>query len=286
MTAKIPQLTCNTGTRMPAFGFGVFQVPAKDTEHVVAQALEAGYRHLDTAAADENEAAVGRAITASHIARADLFVTTKLRVQDAGELPSRDAFGRSLDRLGLDYADLSLIHQPFGDYCGSWRAIKALHHEGLARATGTSNFYPDRLVDLIDHNEVVPAVNQIEAHPFFQRHGDLKMMRERGVQMTAWDPLGQGRSDLFDHPVLTAIAKTHDRTAAQVVLRWLLQRDIAVIPKSVHLARMRENLAVFDFSLTDDDMTAIAGPDTGASTAFDHHDPASVAFLGTTRFTT
>jgi 2,5-diketo-D-gluconate reductase A len=286
MTGKIPELTLNTSTRMPALGFGVYQVPADETERVVTDALEAGYRHLDTAAAYENEAAVGRAIAASGIPRGELFVTTKLWVQDAGESTARDAFGRSLDRLGLDYLDLYLIHQPYGDYYGSWRAMQSLHGEGLARAIGTSNFYPDRLVDLIDHNETVPAVNQIEAHPFFQRGADLDVMRERGVQMTAWGPLGQGRADLFEHPVLVGIAETHGKTVAQVSLRWLLQRGIVVIPKTVSPERMRENLSVFDFDLTDEQMMAIASLDTGASTAFDHHDPAGVTALGTIRFDT
>lgn len=286
MAGRIPELTLNTGTRMPALGFGVYQVPADQTERVVTDALETGFRHIDTAAAYENEAAVGRAIAASGIPRDELFVTTKLWVQDAGESSARDAFSRSLDRLRLDYLDLYLIHQPYGDYYGAWRAMQALHGENLARAIGTSNFYPDRLVDLIDHNETVPAVNQIEAHPFFQRGADLAVMRERGVQMTAWGPLGQGRADLLTHPVLTGIAEDHGKTVAQVTLRWLLQRGITVIPKTVNPERMRENFAVFDFDLTDQQMTAIASLDTGVSTAFDHHDPASVTALGTTRFDT
>lgn len=286
MTGTIPELTLNTGTRMAALGFGVFQVPAVQAERVVTDALEAGYRHLDTAAAYENEAAVGRAIAASGIARGELFVTTKLWVQDAGEASARDAFGRSLDRLRLDYLDLYLIHQPYGDYYGSWRAMQSLNDEGLARAIGTSNFYPDRLVDLIDHNDTAPAVNQIEVHPFFQRGTDLAVMQERGVQMTAWGPLGQGRADLLTHPVLTGIAEHHGKTVAQVTLRWLLQRGIAVIPKTVNPERMRENIAVFDFDLTTEEMTAITALDTGASIAFDHHDPAGVTALGTTRFDT
>ncbi|MGO1198390.1 MAG: aldo/keto reductase [Dermabacteraceae bacterium] len=282
----IPQFTLSSGAQMPAVGFGVFQIPAEQTEQVVSEALEAGYRHLDTAAGYENEAAVGRAIAASGIPREELFVTTKLWVQDHGEEPARAAFGRSLERLGLDRLDLYLVHQPFGDYYGAWRAMQELHREGLATSIGVSNFYPDRLMDLIDHSEVVPAVDQIEAHPFFQRTAAHALMREHGVQMTAWGPLAQGREDLHTHPVLAEIAGQHGKSAAQVTLAWLLQRGIAVIPKSVRPERMRENLDVLDITLTEDQLQAIAALDTGASAAFDHHDPASVHTLGTTRFDT
>jgi 2,5-diketo-D-gluconate reductase A len=286
VTSQIPTVTLNNGVEMPVLGFGVFQVPAEQTEKVVTDALAAGYRHIDTAAAYENEAAVGRAIAASGIAREELFITTKLWVQDAGEANAEPAFYRSLERLGLDSLDLYLIHQPFGDYYGSWRAMEKLNRQGLARAIGVSNFYPDRLVDLIDHNRVVPAVNQVETHPFFQRGADQQVMRERGVQIESWGPLGQGRDDLFTDPVLTAIAAEHGKTVAQVVLRWLLQRDVVVIPKSVRPERMAENLDVFDFRLSDEEMARIATLDTGVSSAFDHHDPANVAWLGTHRFDT
>ena len=283
---KIPTVTLNNGVQMPVLGFGVYAVPAEETERVVTDALAAGYRHIDTAAAYENEAAVGRAIAASGIPRDELFITTKLWVSDAGEDDARRAFGRSLDRLGLDRLDLYLIHQPFGDYYGSWRAMEKLYAAGATRAIGLSNFHPDRLVDLIDHNEITPAVDQIETHPFFQRTTDQQVMTERGVQLESWGPLGQGRSDLLTHPVLTGIAEAHGKSVAQVALRWLLQRDIVVIPKSTRPERMRENLDVFDFALTDEESTAIAALDTGVSSAFDHRDPAGVAWLGKVRFDT
>ncbi|ROR89369.1 diketogulonate reductase-like aldo/keto reductase [Nocardioides aurantiacus] len=285
-TLTIPTVTLNNGIEMPTLGFGVYAVSPEETERVVTDALAAGYRHLDTASAYENEAAVGRAIAASGIPRDELFVTTKLWISDAGEEPARRAFGRSLERLGLDRLDLYLIHQPYGDYYGSWRAMEKLYAEGATRAIGVSNFHPDRLVDLDDQNEITPAVDQVETHPFFQRTVDHQVMAERGVQHESWGPLGQGRSDLFTDPVLTGIAASHEKTVAQVVLRWLLQRDIVVIPKSARPERMRENLDVFDFALTDEEMARITTLDTGASTAFDHRDPAGVAFLGNVRFDT
>src|SRR3954465_2824328 len=220
------QVTLNNGVRMPIIGFGVYQIPPEQTEQAVTDALAAGYRHIDTAAAYVNEEAVGRAIAASGIPRDELFVPTKLWVSDSGEAAPRRAFEKSLQRLGLDRLDLYLIHQPFGDYYGSWRAMEKLHREGATRAIGVSNFHPDRLVDLIDHNEITPAVDQIETHPFFQRTTDQQVMAERGVQHESWGPLGQGRSDLLTHPVLTEIAQSHGKSVAQVVLRWLLQRDI------------------------------------------------------------
>jgi 2,5-diketo-D-gluconate reductase A len=230
-----------------------------------------------------NEEAVGRAIQESAIARSELFVTTKLWVQDPGEENARRAFETSLQRLGLDYLDLYLIHQPLGDYYSSWRAMQELHRDDLAKAIGVSNFYPDRLVDLIDHNEVTPAVNQIETHPFFQRAAEQELMRERGVQIESWGPFAEGRNNLFSDPTLTEIGAAHGTSVAQVVLRWLIQRDVVVIPKSVRIDRMRENIDVFDFALTDDEMTRIAGLDTGASLFFDHRDPAMVSRIGSVR---
>jgi 2,5-diketo-D-gluconate reductase A len=286
MPSQIPTFTLNNGVQMPVLGFGVYQVPAEQTEQAVTDALAAGYRHIDTAAAYENEAAVGRAIAASGIPRDELFVTTKLWIQDAGEQQATPAFERSLQRLGLDYLDLYLIHQPFGDYYGSWRAMEQLNRAGLAKAIGVSNFYPDRLVDLIDHNDIVPAVNQIETHPFFQRTANQQVMTERGVQIESWGPLAQGRNSLFSNPVLSEIAAAHGKTIAQVVLRWLVQRDVVVIPKSVRPDRMAENIDVFDITLTDEQMAQIASLDTGASAFFDHHDPANVSFLGNVRFDT
>lgn len=268
---------------MPLLGFGVFQVPAEETEQVVAGALGAGYRSLDTAASYRNEEAVGRAIAASGIPREELFITTKLWAQHAGEENARRGFEASLKRLGLDYVDLYLIHQPFGDYYGSWRAMQNLQREGLIRAIGVANFYPDRLVDLIEHNEVTPAVDQIECHPFFQRGADQELMRERGVQIESWGPFAEGRNDLFTNSTLSEIGTTHGKSVAQVVLRWLTQRDVVVIPKSVRPERMRENLDVFDFELTQDEMNRIAELDTGESLFFDHRDPVMVSQIGTRR---
>jgi 2,5-diketo-D-gluconate reductase A len=282
-TTTTPTVTLKNGVEMPILGFGVFQVPPDQTEAAVGAALEAGYRSLDTAAAYLNEEEVGRAIKASGIPREELFVTTKLWIQDAREGSAKSAFETSLDQLGLDYVDLYLIHQPFGDYYGSWRAMERLNREGLARAIGVSNFYPDRLVDLIEHNEIVPAVDQIECHPFFQRTADQELMRERGVQIESWGPLAQGRNNLFSDPTLSEIGTAHGKSVAQVVLRWLTQRDVVVIPRSVRPERMHENFDVFDFELTADEMARIAGLDTGASLFLDHRDSNVARELGTMR---
>jgi 2,5-diketo-D-gluconate reductase A len=268
---------------MPILGFGVYQIPAAQTEQAVTDALAAGYRSIDTAAAYVNEEAVGRAIKNSGIPRDELFVTTKLWVSDTGEDNTKRAFERSLQRLGFDHLDLYLIHQPFGDYYGSWRAMQQLHHEGVATAIGVSNFYPDRLIDLIDHNEVTPAVNQIETHPFFQRAFDQELMRGRGVQIESWGPFAEGRNNLFTDPTLSEIGAAHGKSVAQVVLRWLIQRGVVVIPKSVRADRIAENIDVFDFTLTDDEMTRVAAMDTGTSLFLDHRDPAVAGQLGTYR---
>lgn len=286
MSPQIPHVTLNNGVRMPLLGFGVFQIPDDQTQQAVEAALEVGYRLLDTAAAYENERAVGRAIAASGIPREDLFVTTKLWIQDYGQDSAKRALDRSLDRLGLDHLDLYLIHQPFGDYYGSWRAMEDLNKEGRTRAIGVSNFYPDRLADLITHNEIVPAVNQIETHVFFQRTDDHKLMREHGVQHESWGPLAEGGQGFFDNSVLVDIARAHDRSVAQIALRWLVQREIVAIPKSVRPERMTENLDVVDFQLSEDEMARIADMDTGRSQIFDHHDPAGVKWLGGVRFDT
>jgi 2,5-diketo-D-gluconate reductase A len=276
-------VTLNNGVQMPILGFGVYQIPAEQTEQAVTDALAAGYRHIDTAAAYGNEEAVGRAIKSSGIPRDELFVTTKLWVSDAGEDNAKRAFETSLQRLGLDHLDLYLIHQPYGDYYGSWRAMQDLHRQSVIKAIGVSNFHPDRLVDLIDHNEITPAVNQIETHPYFQRTADQELMRERGVQIESWGPFAEGRNNLFTDPTLSEIGAAHGKSVAQVVLRWLIQRDVVVIPKSVRPERMAENFDVFDFTLTDDEMTRIAGMDTGTSAFFDHRDPAMVSQLGNVR---
>lgn len=280
MTNDTPTVILNNGVEMPILGFGVFQIPAEETEQTVVHALEAGYRALDTAASYGNEEAVGRAIAASEIPRAELFVTTKLWIQkQPREERARRAFDASLQRLGLDYVDLYLIHQPLGDYYSAWRAMQDINRDGLARAIGVANFYPDRLVDLVDHNEIIPAINQIETHPFFQRTADQELMRERGIQIESWGPFAEGRNDLFSSPLLSEIGAAHGKSVGQVVLRWLTQRDVVVIPKSVRPERQRENFDIFDFQLTDDQMTRIAGLDTGASLFFDHRDPAMVSRL-------
>ncbi|MEV5901338.1 aldo/keto reductase [Streptomyces sp. NPDC052127] len=276
----VPTVTLNNGVEMPVLGFGVYQIPPEQTEQAVSDALAAGYRALDTAAAYGNEEAVGRAIRSSGVPREELFVTTKLWISDAGEDRAGRAFDTSLRKLGLDHLDLYLIHQPYGDVYGSWRAMERLHAEGRARAIGVSNFHADRLVDLIDHNEVTPAVNQIETHPFHQRADDQAIMRERGVQIESWGPFAEGRNHLFTHPVLSEIAVAHGKSVAQVVLRWLVQREVVVIPKSVRAERMAENIDVFDFRLTGDQMAAVAALDTGESLFFDHRDPAMVSRLG------
>jgi 2,5-diketo-D-gluconate reductase A len=277
-------VTLNNGAAMPIIGFGVFQIPDDQTQQAVESALEAGYRHLDTAASYGNEDAVGAAIKASGIAREQLWITTKLWIQHAPTGSVQDntkrAFDNSLRRLGLDYLDLYLIHQPLGDYYSEWRAMQELHQAGRIRAIGVANFHPDRLVDLIDHNEIAPAVNQIETHPFHQRTADQEVMRERGVQIESWGPFAEGRNNLFTDPTLSQIAEAHGKSVAQVVLRWLVQREVVVIPKSVRADRMTQNLDIFDFTLTEDQMSQIATLDTGASLFFDHRDPAMVSWLG------
>ncbi|MDO5093872.1 MAG: aldo/keto reductase [Propionibacteriaceae bacterium] len=274
-------ITLNNGVQMPILGFGVFQVPDAETEAAVSAALEAGYRLIDTAAAYQNEEAVGRAIAASGIPREELFITTKLWVSDAGEARSRAAFERSLAKLGLDYLDLYLIHQPFGDYYGSWRAMEKINAESLSRAIGVSNFYPDRLADLIAHNEIVPAVNQVETHPFNARFADQEYMASKGVAIESWGPFAEGKHGIFTHPTLTTIGERYGKSPAQVVLRWLVQRDVVAIPKSVRPERMAENFDVFDFELDDADMAAIATLDMGESSFVDHHSPETAEWMAT-----
>lgn len=282
-TTTTPKVTLNNGVEMPILGFGVFQIPADETEQAVVHAIEAGYRALDTAASYGNEEAVGRGIKASGMARDELFITTKLWPAHHGEEKAKRAFEDSLEKLGLDYLDLYLIHQPLGDYYGSWRAMEKLNKEGVARAIGVSNFYPDRLVDLIEFNEITPAVNQIETHPFFQRADYHELMKERGVQIESWGPFAEGKNDLFNNATLKEIGEAHGKSVAQVVLRWLTQREVIAIPKSVRPERMRENLDVFHFELTKDEMATIATLDTGESLFFDHRDPAMVSWLAQRR---
>jgi 2,5-diketo-D-gluconate reductase A len=283
VTVQVPTVTLNNGVEMPVLGFGVFQIPAEQTERAVLDALAAGYRSLDTAASYGNEEAVGRAIAASGVPREELFVTTKLWTQDTGEQATERAFDTSLRKLGLEYLDLYLIHQPFGDVYGSWRTMQRLNRDDRVRAIGVSNFHPDRLVDLIEHNEITPAVNQIETHPFYQRAADQQLMVERGVQIESWGPFAEGRNNLFTHPVLTEIGEAHGKSVAQVVLRWLIQRGVVAVAKSVRPDRMAENLDIFGFELTDEQMTRITSLDTGESLFFSHRDPAMVTAIGTRR---
>lgn len=274
----------NNGVEMPVLGFGVYQVDEAICERCVSEALAAGYRSIDTAAAYMNERAVGRAVRRSGIPRGELFITTKLWVQDAGYESAKRAFAASLERLQLDYLDLYLIHQPFGDVYGAWRAMEELYREGKVRAIGVSNFQPDRLVDLILHNEVVPAVNQVETHPFCQQAGEAGIMARYGVQAEAWAPFAEGRNNLFGNEVLTDLAAKHRKSVAQVVLRWLIQRGIVVIPKSVHKERMAENIDVFDFTLPPEDMARIAALDMKQSCFLSHRDPQTVEWLGTMKY--
>lgn len=272
-------VTLNNGVKMPVLGFGVYQIPPSDTERAVSEALEVGYRHIDTAAVYKNEEAVGKTIAASGIPRDELFVTTKVWISDAGEDAARAAFERSSEKLGLDVVDLYLIHQPFGDVYGSWRALERLNDEGRVRAIGVSNFHNDRLADLIAFNRIVPAVNQVETHPFLQRFADQEFMAGEGVQIESWAPFAEGRNSLFTNPTLSSIARAHDKSVAQVVLRWLIQRGVVVIPKSVRRDRMEENFNVFDFELADSDMAVVTTLEKGEPLFIDHRDPAAVDML-------
>ena len=277
----VQDVVLNNGVPMPLLGFGVYQVTdLAECERSVAEALDTGYRLIDTAAAYGNEEAVGRAIKSSGVAREDLFVTTKLWIQDAGYESAKRAFERSLKRLQLEYLDLYLIHQPFGDVYGAWRAMEELYQAGVVRAIGVSNFYPDRVMDLIVHNEVVPAVNQIETHPFHQQIETQKFLEGNGVQIESWGPFAEGRNNIFQNEVLLSIGAKYSKSVAQVILRWLTQRGVVAIPKSVRKERIVENFNSFDFDLSPADMEAIKALDTKASSFFDHRDPAMVKWLG------
>jgi diketogulonate reductase-like aldo/keto reductase len=272
----------NNGVEMPLLGFGVFQVTdAGECERGVYEAIRSGYRLIDTAAAYMNEEAVGKAIKRSGIARKELFVTTKLWIQDAGYESTKKAFEKSLKRLQLEYLDMYLIHQPFGDIYGSWRAMEELNRESRIRAIGVSNFPPDRIMDLIIHNKVVPAVNQIETHPFCQQIETQKFLQENNVQIESWGPFAEGKNDIFKNELLSSIAAKYKKSVAQVILRWLTQRSVVVIPKSVRKERILENFNIFDFDLSTEDMDAIVSLDTKKSLFFDHRDPEIVKWLGT-----
>ncbi len=273
-------VTLNNGLRMPMLGFGVFQIPdPAECERSVLDAIGAGYRLIDTAASYLNEAAVGNALKKSGVARQELFVTSKLWVQETGYEATRLAIDKSLQRLQLDYLDLYLIHQPFGDVYGSWRAMQEAYRGGKLRAIGVSNFYPDRLLDLMAFNEIAPAINQIEVNPFHQQADSTAVMRENGVQVEAWAPFAEGRNNLFQNQLLLDIAEKHGKSIGQVVLRWLLQRQIVTLAKTVRRARMAENLDVFDFRLDDADLAAIATLETASSSFFSHRDPAIIKWM-------
>jgi len=270
----------NNGIEMPVLGFGVFQIPdAVECERAVIEAIETGYRLIDTAASYQNEAAVGHAIKGSGIARAELFVTTKLWVQDTGYGKTKDAFYRSLEKLQLDYLDLYLIHQPYGDIFGSWEAMQELYHEGKIKAIGVANFHPDRIMDLIINSGFTPAINQVETHPFHQQAENQKFLQENNVQIQSWGPFAEGKNNIFHNEILSAIGRKYGKSIAQVILHWLVQRNIIAIPKSVRKERMAENLDIFDFDLSAEDLQAISTLDTNASLFFDHRDPAMVKWL-------
>ncbi|MFC5449854.1 aldo/keto reductase [Paenibacillus aestuarii] len=272
----------NNGVEMPILGFGVYQIKDhNECEQSVYDAIMAGYRLIDTAASYQNEEAVGRAIKRSGVARDELFITTKLWVQDTGYERTKKAFEKSLERLQTDYLDLYLIHQPFGDVHGSWRAMEELYREGKVRAIGVSNFHEDRLIDLIIHNEVIPSVNQVETHPFNQQIENAKFMKENHVQIESWAPFAEGRNDLFQNEVLVSLAEKYNKSVAQVVLRWLTQREVVVIPKSVRKERIIENFNIFDFELNQEDIKSISTLDTKQSLFFSHRDPEMVKWIGT-----
>lgn len=273
-------ITLNNGVRMPLEGFGVFQIPDQEVcKKAVLDALDTGYTLIDTAAAYMNEEAVGKAIRESGRNREDLFITTKLWVQDTSYEGAKKAFQTSLDKLGLEYLDLYLIHQAMNDYYGAWRAMEELYKEGRVRAIGVCNFYPARLADLALHCDVIPAVNQVELHPFFQQTGALENMAAFGIQPEAWGPFAEGRHGIFTHPLLSEIGKKYGKSAAQVALRWNVQRGVVVIPKSTHRDRMEQNISIWDFSLSQEDMDRIAALDLGHSEIIDHSDPAVIRWI-------
>lgn len=277
-------VTLNNGVKMPLEGFGVFQVPdPAQCEQAVLDAIATGYRLIDTAAAYMNEQAVGTAIKKCGVPREELFITTKLWVQDASYEGAKKAIETSLNNLGVNYIDLYLIHQPMGDYVGAYRAMEEAYKEGKLKAIGVCNFYPNRLADLCETVDVIPAVNQVELHPFFQQEDALILMKEYGVVPEAWGPFAEGKHGIFTHPVMTEIGQKYGKSAAQVALRWNVQRGVVVIPKSVHKERMEQNIDIWDFQLSDEDMEEIAKLDIGHSEIVDHSDPGFVKMLHSMR---
>ena len=274
-------VTLNNGVRMPKLGYGVYQVTPEECERCVSDALSVGYRSIDTAQAYFNEEGVGRAVKKSGIARGELFLTTKVWISNAGERRAEASIDASLKKLGTDYIDLLLIHQPFGDYYGTYRAMEKAYRAGKVRAIGVSNFYSDRLIDLCNFVEVKPAVNQVETHVFCQQKAAREVMKRHGVQIESWGPFAEGKNGLFTNPVLTEIAAAHERSVAQTALRFLLQSDVVVIPKSVKKERMAQNFDVFSFELTQDEMARISALDSGNSLFFSHYDPDTVEWFMT-----
>lgn len=275
-------LTLNNGVDIPVLGFGVFQItdPA-ECERAVLDALDSGYRHIDTAASYQNESQVGNALQRSGLARSELFVTTKLWLQDTSYEGAKAQFERSLNRLQLDYVDLYLIHQPYGDVHSAWRAMEELQDAGKVRAIGVSNFQPDRLADLMAFNRIKPAVNQVEVNPFNQQLHAVPWMKAKGIQPEAWAPFAEGRNSLFSNPVLVDIAQRYGKSVGQIVLHWVVQRGVVALAKTTRKERMKENLAVLDFELSDDEMNSITAMDTATSAFFSHRDPAMVEWLTT-----
>lgn len=272
-------VTLNNGVEMPVLGFGVYQVDPAECERCVLDAVKVGYRSIDTAQAYGNEEAVGRAIAKSGVPRDEFFITTKVWISNAGYEKAGASIDESLKKLRMDYLDLLLIHQPFGDYYGTWRAMEDAYKAGKVRAVGVSNFYPDRLIDLIRFNEIVPAVNQVETHPFQQQRAAHEIMKKYGVQHESWGPFAEGRRDMFTNPVVKAVGEKYGRSVAQVILRFLIQSGVVVIPKSTHQERMAENFDVFGFALDEEDLKAVASLDTQESAFFSHYDPATVEYL-------
>ena len=272
-------ITLNNGVEMPILGYGVYQVSPEECERCVLEAISAGYRSIDTAQAYRNEEGVGEAIVKSGVSRDELFITTKIWISNAGFDKAKASIEESLEKLKSDYIDLLLIHQPFGDYYGTYRAMEEAYKEGKVRAIGVSNFYPDRLIDICRFNEIIPAVNQIETHPFHQQIAAHEIMNKYGVRHESWGPFAEGRKDMFTNPVLAEIGNKYGKTVAQVILRYLIENDVIVIPKSTHKIRMMENINVFDFELSEEDRNAIKALDNNETAFFSHYDPQVVEML-------
>ena len=269
-------VTLNNGVKMPKLGFGVFQIAKEECEKCVLDAIKVGYRHIDTAQSYFNEEEVGNAISKCGVPREELFITTKIWIDNYGYEKTKQSLLKSMQKLKVDYIDLVLLHQPFSDYYGAYHALEDLYEEGKIKAIGVSNFSPDRLADMVAFNKVIPQVNQVEVNPFHQQISAQENMLKRHVQIEAWAPFGEGRNNMFENPTLKEIAAKYNKSVAQIILRWLMQRDIVALAKSTHIERMKENIEIFDFNLSDDDMNKIASLDTKTSLFFDHQAPETV----------